>query len=99
MPAPLPSGEEAIEYMRTSPHPDLILMDITLDGNLNGIETTREILKISEIPVIFLSAHADMKMLTSAGKDSSISFIAKPFNSSDVIQTVEKMLHRNIARH
>jgi CheY-like chemotaxis protein len=51
VPGPVASGEEAIEYVRTSPLPDLILMDITLDGKLNGIETARQIRKISDIPV------------------------------------------------
>lgn len=94
VPDPVASGEEAIEYLKTSPIPDLIIMDITLDGRLNGIETAREIRKISEIPVIFLSAHADMKVLTGADMDSQTSFIPKPFNWPDLVQTVDKMLHR-----
>jgi CheY-like chemotaxis protein len=93
VPDPVASGEEAIEHMRTS-SPDLVLMDITLDGRLNGIETAREIRKISDIPVIFLSAHSDMKLLTGAGGETYTGFIAKPFNQADVIQTVGKMLQR-----
>jgi len=94
VPDPLASGEEAIEFVRTSSLPDLILMDITLDGKLNGIETARQIRKISDTPVIFLSAHADLKLLTSDDDATPTTFIAKPFNGADVVQTVEKMLQR-----
>jgi CheY-like chemotaxis protein len=94
VPGPVASGEEAIEYVRTSPLPDLILMDITLDGKLNGIETARQIRKISDIPVIFLSAHSDMKLFTCEEEEAPTGFIAKPFNRADVVQTVEKMLNR-----
>jgi CheY-like chemotaxis protein len=94
VPDPVASGEEAIEYVRTSPLPDLILMDITLDGRLNGIETARQIEKISYIPVIFISAHSDMELLASQGKSAPTAFIAKPFIRDDILQKVEKMLHR-----
>jgi CheY-like chemotaxis protein len=94
VPDPVASGEEAIEYVRTSPLPDLILMDITLDGRLNGVETARQIEKISYIPVIFISAHSDMELLASQGKSAPTAFIAKPFIRDDILQKVEKMLHR-----
>jgi CheY-like chemotaxis protein len=94
VPDPVASGEEAIEYVRTSPLPDLILMDITLDGRLNGIETARQIEKISYIPVIFISAHSDMEQLASEGNSATTAFIAKPFIRDDILQKVEKMLHR-----
>ena len=94
VPDPVASGEEAIEYVRTSPLPDLILMDITLDGKLNGIETARQIEKISDIPVIFISAHSDMELLAGEGKRAPTAFIAKPFIGVDILQKVEKMLHR-----
>jgi len=94
VPDPVASGEEAIEYVRTSPLPDLILMDITLDGKLNGIETARQIEKISDIPVIFLSAHSDMELLAGEGNSAPTGFIAKPFIGVDILQKVEKMLHR-----
>ena len=58
IPPPVASGEEAIEYVRTCPLPDLILMDVTLDGRIDGIETARQIQESFSIPVIFLSAHS-----------------------------------------
>ena len=48
IPPPVASGEEAIEYVRTCPLPDLILMDVTLDGRIDGIETARQIQKSSQ---------------------------------------------------
>jgi CheY-like chemotaxis protein len=94
VPDPVASGEEAIEYVRISRLPDLILMDITLDGKLNGIETARKIEKMSDIPVIFLSAHSDMELFAREGNSAPTGFIPKPFISVDILQKVEKMLHR-----
>jgi len=63
---PVSSGEDAIEYVNTHAHPDLILMDISLDGKLDGIGTAREIRKRFDIPIIFLSAHTEENCLARA---------------------------------
>jgi CheY-like chemotaxis protein len=67
-------------------------MDIKLDGSINGIETTRQIHKISAIPVIFPSAYSDMKILSSEDWSVPTEFVAKPFNGLDAISTIDKML-------
>ncbi len=50
------TGEEALDFI-SQKKPDIILMDITLSGDLDGIETTEKIKKKAEIPIIFLTAH------------------------------------------
>ena len=92
VPDPVASGEEAIEYVRTCPLPDLILMDVTLDGRIDGIETARQIQKSSNIPVIFLSAHSEMNRLAQGEEVRPSGFLGKPFIGSDVISAVEKAL-------
>jgi DNA-binding response OmpR family regulator len=87
------SGEDAIEGMRSF-IPDLILMDITLDGKLDGIETARYIRKSSDIPIIFLTAHSEKKRLVAAEDLAPYGFLGKPFDFSDVVSAVEKALHR-----
>lgn len=94
VPPPVASGEEAIEYLRFSV-PDLILMDITLDGRIDGIETARQIQKISEVPVIFLSAHQEENRIAREGKITRFGYITKPFILDDVLLAVGKMVHRN----
>ena len=92
IPVPVASGEEAIEYLKKFSYPDLILMDITLDGSINGIETARQIRKTSAVPVIFLSAHEDMDLFFREGEISHSGYITKPFLLSDLLSLVEKTL-------
>jgi CheY-like chemotaxis protein len=93
VPDPVASGEEAIEYVRTCPIPDLILMDVTLDGKLDGIETARQIWKSIDVPIIFLTAHSDTNRLASAEDLAACKVIGKPFLWPDVISAIEGALH------
>ena len=92
VPPPVASGEEAIEYVRTCPLPDLILMDVTLDGRIDGIETARQIQESCSIPVIFLSAHSATKRIAQGDGVRPSGFLGKPFIGSDVIAAVKKAL-------
>jgi CheY-like chemotaxis protein len=94
VPDPVPSGEDAIECVNAFPHPDLILMDITLDGKLDGIETAREIQKRFDIPVIFLTAHSEANRVARMEGVASCGFLEKPFIQSKLISAVEKALGR-----
>src|SRR5665647_2191042 len=91
----LPSGEDALEYLRRSPLPDLILMDIGLAGEYNGIETARRIHEHSDIPVIFLTAYSDQTRIREAGEVSAFERIRKPFTEKDLIAAVETALSHN----
>ena len=91
-PDPVASGEDAIECLKKSPSPDLILMDVALGGKIDGIETAREIRKVSPIPVIFLTAHNDAKTLARAQDVGSSGFIVKPFVENEVISLVRGTL-------
>jgi CheY-like chemotaxis protein len=92
IPPPVASGEEAIEYVRTCPLPDLILMDVTLDGRIDGIETARQIQESCSIPVIFLSAHSATNRIARGDGVRPSGFLGKPFTGSDVIAAVKKAL-------
>ena len=54
----VPTGEDAISKVLKEP-PDLVLMDIRLDGKMDGIETASHFKENYSIPVIFLTAHSD----------------------------------------
>ena len=55
-------GEDAVEHV-TDLNPDLILMDIKLSGKLDGIETVKQIQKKIDVPVIYLSAYSNDKLI------------------------------------
>jgi CheY-like chemotaxis protein len=89
---PVASGEEALMQLEERAPPDLILMDITLDGCLDGIETTRQIRKRYSIPVIFLTAHSNSQIITRAKEVSPCGYIVKPVMEKDLLEHVERAL-------
>ena len=90
---PVASGEEALRHLEERPPPDLILMDITLDGSLDGIETTRQIRKRHAIPVIFLTAHSNSQIISRAKEVSPCGYIVKPVMEKDLLEHVERAFH------
>ncbi len=81
-------GEDALKKVEKS-SPDIILMDIMLKGKLNGIETSMQINKKFDIPIIFLTAYADDKTINQATSASPYGFILKPFNSKEIHAVIE----------
>src|SRR4030095_1208615 len=88
------SGEEAQRQAETT-RPDLILMDITLRGTLDGFETAENIRKSLGIPVVFLTAHADETTLLRAKLTEPFGYIMKPFVERELHTTIEIALHRH----
>jgi PAS domain S-box-containing protein len=81
------SGEEAIIKVEED-NPDLVLMDIMLSGEMDGIETAKQILLRFNIPVVYLTAYSDKIILERAKITEPFGYILKPFN--------ERELHINI---
>ncbi|ACF15149.1 multi-sensor signal transduction histidine kinase [Chloroherpeton thalassium ATCC 35110] len=88
------SGEDAVKLTQTLA-PDLILMDISLKGDMDGIEAASQILKICKIPVIFLTAHADKHTLNRAKNAMPYGYIVKPFQEKDVVSAIEIVLNKH----
>lgn len=84
----VPRGEEALVHLRDNP-PDVILLDINLKGELDGIETAREMQKMQNIPVIYLTANADDAHFNRAKDTHPFGFIAKPFKKLDLQRAIE----------
>jgi CheY-like chemotaxis protein len=57
-----PSGEVAIKKAAAETHPDLVLMDIMLKGDMDGIEANTAIQKLINVPVIYVTASSDEKL-------------------------------------
>ncbi len=88
------SGEEAIAMARRE-RPDLVLSDIRIDGAMDGIETARILRRDFDMPVIFLSAHADAATLQRAKAAGPYGFMTKPFEERDLQLTIEMALHKH----
>ncbi len=85
-------GEEAIAKVREN-KPDVVLMDIVLKGEMDGIEAAEEIRSQFDIPVIFLAAFADKDRLERAKLTYPFGFILKPFQNKDLEVTIEMALY------
>ena len=81
------SGEDAIGKIEEY-KPDLVLMDIMLEGELTGIETAAHILDCFKIPVIYITAYADNKTLTCARKTLPAGFLFKPFEEGELTNII-----------
>lgn len=77
------SGEEAILAAQQE-SPDLILMDILLAGELDGIEAARQIGSIQDIPVLFMTGYPDKELEDRARQLNPIGCVLKPFMIRDV---------------
>jgi CheY-like chemotaxis protein len=84
------SGEDAI-IRAEQEKPDIVLMDINLDGRLNGIETARQIMSRFGIPVIFTTAYSDDRTLEQAQAAEPAGYFVKPldlYRLRSVIDTI-----------
>ena len=88
------TGEEALKNISKS-KPDLILMDIVLKGDKNGIETAEIIKKKYKIPVIYLTAHSENFNLEKTKISDPYAYLIKPFDSNDLIRTIDIALNKN----
>jgi PAS domain S-box-containing protein len=87
------SGEASIE-MAKSLHPDLILMDIVLPGKLDGIAAAQIIKEEQDIPVIFLTAYTDDKLIERAKNVEPYGYIVKPFQKREIKAAIEVALYK-----
>jgi cellulose synthase/poly-beta-1,6-N-acetylglucosamine synthase-like glycosyltransferase/CheY-like chemotaxis protein len=88
------SGSLAIEKARKY-HPDLILMDIMLKGNMDGIEVAKSLEDLF-IPIVFLTSYSDEITLKRAREISPYGYIIKPYKEDELKTTIEMALHKHI---
>ncbi len=98
VPAMAASGEDAIEKA-VKIQPDLILMDIVLSGEMDGIEAARSIIDRHDIPVIFLSAYAEEDMVDKARQTGVYGYLVKPIKESELKATIELALYKHRMEH
>jgi CheY-like chemotaxis protein len=89
----VPSGDQAITSVKAN-RPDVIMMDIGLQGAMDGIETAERIRSQFSIPVIFLTAYIDEKTLERAKVTAPCGYLTKPFEENDLRIAIEVGLYR-----
>ena len=73
--------------------PDLILMDVKIRGKDDGIETTRKIKELIDVPVIYLTAYTDQQLMESIKLTRPVACILKPFEFNELISNIEISLY------
>ncbi|MGB9978248.1 diguanylate cyclase domain-containing protein [Methanobacterium sp.] len=74
---------------------DLILMDIMLQGDMDGIEAAEEIKKYFDIPIIYISAHSDKNTLKRAKLTEPFGYLIKPFDENELQISIEIALYKH----
>jgi PAS domain S-box-containing protein len=87
------SGEKAVEKA-TQLHPDLVLMDIRLQGNLDGIQAAQQIWENLSIPVIYVTGHSDQSTLERAKITAPFGYILKPVKERELYVAIETARER-----
>ncbi|MFI5211754.1 MAG: PAS domain S-box protein, partial [Ignavibacteria bacterium] len=88
------TGREAIKRAEEL-RPDLVLMDIVLKGDIDGIETASEIRKKYNIPIVYLTAYEDDRTLKRAKLTEPLGYILKPFEERYLRSSIEMALYKH----
>ena len=94
VPAIASTGAEAIE-LAAKHKPDLILMDIVLKGEMDGIEAANKIRSILKVPIIYLTAYADDGTVKRAKITEPFGYLVKPYNEKELQIALEMALYRH----
>jgi FixJ family two-component response regulator len=88
------------EFLKADPSdgPSCLVLDIRMPGR-SGLELQRDLAAVNrQVPIIFITAHADVPMTVQAMKGGAIEFLTKPFRDQDLLDAVEAGLARDRAR-
>ncbi len=90
----VPSAEEAIETVKEKT-PDIVLMDIVLQGEMDGIEAAEIICSSFDIPIIYLTAHSEEKTLKRVKISEPFGYMTKPFGEKELQVAIDMALHKH----
>lgn len=90
------TGEQAIDLIADL-RPNVVLMDIQLRGELDGIHTAERVQKELDVPVIFLTAYSDNDSLKRVKESQAYGYLLKPFQEREVAIAIELALYKHRA--
>lgn len=93
VPPPVASCEEAFSSLIVH-QPDLVLMDINIRGEVDGIETAARIRDSHGTPVVYLTSYSDATTTASAKATGASGYVLKPFRARDLTAAIELALQR-----
>lgn len=88
------NGDDAI-VLALAERPDLVLMDIVIQGARDGIDTAQEIRRHLDVPIVFLTAHSDAATLSRARETLPYGYLVKPFEPRELVATIDTALYRH----
>lgn len=88
------AGEKAVDIV-DSARPDIVLMDIILKGDMDGIQAAQRIREEYDIPVVFVVAHADEKTVQRAKRTEPYGYILKPYKEEELRVVLELALYKH----
>jgi len=88
------SGTDALQ-LAAKTQPDLVLMDIEIEGDLNGIDTAERLYRSFQVPIVYLTAHSDDEILHQAAQTHSFGYLLKPFEPRELHGTIQIALQRH----
>ena len=94
VPAVVSTGEGAVKKVAEDT-PDLVLMDIMLQGEMDGIETAHQIRSHFNIPIVYFTAYSDEKILDRVKITQPFGYILKPFNDRELYTNIEIALYKH----
>jgi PAS domain S-box-containing protein len=92
--ASVSNGQDAIARAEET-NPELALMDIRIKGEMDGTETARVLRERFNIPVVYLTAHADNETVSRAKASEPLGYITKPFQEAELHASIEIALHKH----
>jgi PAS domain S-box-containing protein/putative nucleotidyltransferase with HDIG domain len=91
--AVVPGAKTAVQKAQET-HPDIVLMDVMLQGEITGVEAAEQIYTKFNIPVVYLTAYADSTTVQQAKKTEPFGYIIKPFEERELQTTIEIALYK-----
>jgi len=82
------NGHDAISYILKNSI-SAVLMDINIKGDIDGIQTAKEILKHKDIPILYLTAYMDERTIERAIDTNPSAYLSKPINTSDLFASLK----------
>lgn len=95
--AAVDTAEEGIA-IATRERPDLVLMDIRLKGEKDGVQAAKEIRQQVDVPIVYVTAYSDQRTVAGAKSTEHDGYILKPFHRRDLQSTIEVAMQRHALR-